>query len=70
MTDRGATIADVKAEDEARVRFDMWRDAFLSALQGSAGSARLVVNIVDDAARIADLAVTKIAARVPKESGR
>lgn len=70
MSDDVESVGAVRKRDEARLRFDAWRAVFVSALEGAAGSDKLIAQIIDDASAIADAAVARIAARVPKDSGR
>lgn len=59
-------VADQRAADEARARFDTWKEVFLSALQGAAANTTdAVVHIVDQASKIADEAVERIRRRAP-----
>lgn len=53
-------------EDIKRTRFAHWAAIFKAALQGAAGSDKPIVRIVEDAGKIADEAVAKIAEREPK----
>lgn len=55
-----------EADDIKRERFDEWAAIFRTSLEGAAGSDKPIVRIVEDAAKIADAAIAKIAERVPK----
>jgi hypothetical protein len=57
----------ITEKEEKQIDFAIWRDLFVSALQGAAGVGdKTIEAIVYDAAVIADAAVVAIEKRVPK----
>jgi hypothetical protein len=57
----------ITEKEEKQIDFAIWRDLFVSALEGAAGVGdKTIASIIEDAAAIADAAVVAIGKRVPK----